>query len=777
MPLRPLNWLSVVLSLSAPCAVASGFVLLLRAYARRRRRYVRVRATPYRGDEPSPVAVVATLEALHRGLQRRWWRRLLGGQPSIALEVHCDREAWLGLCFPAGMEAQVLSALRIANPGCTLGPPPRRPGRPPCVLRLKKHAPFTKRVKALPPLGRYERGAPASVDHLITAMAACDEPAFVQLALTPTPALFESHAKRSYRRHEDRLSRARKLRLPPADPSIVERVELVGGLDVQHRPLYFADIRVVSPSRRTCERIASELRARSAENRLVERGTGVRHGWLGLYERRVLRGEGNPLPSPRKGVLSSLELAGIWQMPSLDYVTVPVERSSVPVGPAPPAVARAARASGARGTLCDQHGRVSIDPALRCQNTAVIGAAGQGKSSYLVASVAEDLDRERCAVIVLDPKGDVAEAALSVVPERRSCTLIDLARPSCGFDPLALDAPADAVADCVTAALNGPPDAGEAKASSDRYLRHAILAVLADGQGGSLGDVARLLSVGEEGYAYRARVAARLRARPEHDRTSELFVGELKAQLADARATTTARLAAAVGELLRLLGSPTVTRVLIDGSPGVDLDRVIDRREVLVVKGAPVLMGTDNTSALMRLLVGMLGIALARRRDDDEVRERTIVALKVDEAPLVLGRGFVEAIALECSTDLETVACWQTSAQWADRDLRAQLEAAFAHRVYFATRSVEDARRAAGLLMASFSDTIRPGIGGLSALARPDALLHLPSHRAIASWVTAEGRQAPFVARTLPPAVDRDRVAHHVRRQAERVALAAVPGS
>ena len=171
-------------------------------------------------------------------------------------------------------------------------------------------------------------------------MAACRAPAFVQIALTPTPALFEGHSKRTYKRHEHHLSRQRKLRLPPLDRSMVEDEELKGGLDVQHQPLFFVDLRVVGPNRAVCERIASELRAEGAENRLVERGTSVRHGWFGLYTRRVSRGEGNPLPSIRKGVFASTELASVWHLPSVDYSTVPFARIPLPLAPAPPAILR-----------------------------------------------------------------------------------------------------------------------------------------------------------------------------------------------------------------------------------------------------------------------------------------------------------------------------------------------------------------------------------------------------------------------------------------------------
>ena len=261
---------------------------------------------------------------------------------------------------------------------------------------------------------------------------------------------------------------------------------------------------------------------------------------------------------------------------------------------------------------------------------------------------------------------------------------------------------------------------------------------------------------------------ARLRTQPEFKEISEFFTGELSAQLADARGTTTAKLDAPVNKLARLLNSPSIKRVLLNDSLRVSFDEVIANEEVLVVKGALGAMGAGNTSVLMQLLMGMLDAALARRQDGFAAEQRTAVALKVDEAPLVLNRGFAETMALKRSAGLETVACWQTDSQWIDRDMRDQLDALFAHRVYFATASVEDARDAASLMMAEFSDTVRPGIRNLSTLGRPDVRLHLPRHSAIASWVTAEGRQAPFVAQTLPLLVDEQRLAFHAARQAER---------
>ena len=752
--------------LLALIAGSACVLMLTRTNARRRRRYVRLRVDAYRDDHAGIEAVIALYGALHKRLLRRWWRRLVLGQPSLSLEVHHaagrERCAWLALTCTAGHERMIEASLQATYPNCRLSVLERQVGVAPTVLRLKKHHEFIERVKATE---RFERRFEPPIDRLLTVMAACGEPAFVQIAMTPVPASFEAFAKHLYKRREARLSRARREHLLMRDRSMVEDAELRGGLEVQHKPLFFVDLRVVAERRGICETIASELCAETAENRLVERGTAVRHGLLGLYGRRVQRGEGNPLPSFHKGVFASSELAPLWQLPSVDYLTVPFARSSLPLAPAPPAVLRV---SEGQGTLCDAIGPVSIHAELRRQNTAVPGTVEQGKSSFLVATVAEDLRRERCAVIVLDPKGDAAEAAMSVVPEERTCTLLDLSHPTCGFNPLAVDAPADVIADYVVGALKNLFTDADIRASSDRYLRNAIIAVLAYDRSSTLWDAARLLSVGEEGYAYRASVGARVLALPEFKEIAEFFTAELAAQLADARSTTTAKLDAPVNKLARLLNSASIKRVLLNDTLRVDFDRVIAGEEVLVVKGALGVMGAGNTSVLMQLLIGMLDAALARQQDLVPAERRVAVALKVDEAPLVINRGFAETMALKRSAGLETVACWQTDSQWTEREVRDQLDALFAHRVYFATASARDARDATALTMAEFSDSVRTGVERLSSLGRPDVRLHLPKHHAIASWVTPQGRQSPFIAQTLPLTVDHERLALHAARQRAR---------
>ncbi len=775
---------SVAGRVSALVAIAAllcaSLLAATRMVARRRRRYMRLRVGAFRSDVATETALIGAYEALHQRLLARWWRRLLAGQPSVALEVHVSAggasganspgaadgsggpAAWLAVTCPCGSERVVEAALRGAYPNVRLLPTGATLGSPPCLLRCKKRASFIRRVAVAE---RTLRDEPP-VDRLLAVMGAVPGGAVVQFALTPAPGLLEGWSSSTFRRREAALARGSARRAAAVrSRSELDVSELRSSLAIQHRALFFADIRVIAADRTRCEQVASQLRAAAAENRLVERGTAVRQGLLRLYDRRVARGEGNPLPGWRRGVLASSELGALWQLPSARYAGVPLERVALPVAPAAPAIHRPVAGAG---SLRDAGGPVSIHPHLRRQNTAVPGTVEQGKTSFLVATVAEDLTRAECAVIVLDPKGDAADAALSAVPPGRTCTLLDFAHPTAGFNPLAVAAPADVIADYVVAALRNLFTDADIRASSDRYLRNAIIAVLAVDRGASLWDVARLLSVGEEGYAYRSRVGARVRGLPEFKEIAAFFTAELTAQLADARSMTTSKLDAPVNKLARLLNSASIKRVLLNESLRIDFDAIIARREVLIVKGALGAMGADNTSVLMQLLLGMLDAALARQQDGVAAADRVAVALKIDEAPLVVNRGFARTLALKRSAGLETVACWQTDAQWVEREVRDQLDALFAHRVYFATASVRDARAAAGLLMSEFSDVVRTSDPGLSALARPDVRLHLPRHHAIVSWTTPSGRQPPFLARTLPMRVDRGRLARHAARQHAR---------
>jgi len=719
----------------------------IRLRARRRRTYVRLVIEPYRSDRLVPQALTSTLAGLHSLLVVRGPRRIIGGQASVALEIHHQIRragaplAWLAVCAPEQLEVQVAAALRSTYPNCRL----RRvtgwvpPGGP--IVRLHKRRIFTEPVRRLADV---DPDRPP-VERLLRAMAAAGGASVIQIAMAPAPLGLGGLIRKAGTRRESEGA---------ADSVESDEPRPAG-------PFFWADLRLIGHRPGQLTPIAAELRVGLAPNRLVgRRATGGRRIWA----RRIERGEANPMPTVARTTYAAEELAALWHLPSPSFAAVPIVRCATPLAPAPAGIQRARAGTG---LLADAHGPVTIHPELRRQNTAVVGTVEQGKTSYLVASVREDLRRADCAVIVLDPKGDAADAALSVIPDRRVCTLLDMARPTCGFNPLAVNAPVDAIADHVVAAVRGLFADGEVRGSSDRYLRNALIAALAFDRESSLWDVARLLEVGAEGTAARARVADRLSGAPEFAEVALFLAEELPVQLRDARSATTAKLDAPANKLARVLNSTSVKRILLNESLRIDFDRLIDRREVLVVRGALGELGPGNVSVLMQLLLGMLDAALGRAQDRTGHARRTAVALKVDEAPLVINESFAQTIALKRSAGLETVACWQTDAQW-PVELRDQLDALFAHRVLFATASALDARAGAGLLMAEFADQLRVGDQTVATLAAPDVRLHLPRHTAVVSWSTPAGRDRPFIGRTIPLHVDPARLDRLARLQHDR---------
>ena len=173
-------------------------------------------------------------------------------------------------------------------------------------------------------------------------MVGCGEPCTVQYALTPTPASFDRFARWLFRREERQLEQAR-VSAEGGDPGIrseVAQQELEGGLEVQHRPLFFADLRVAAPSYAA----AGGSRARSAASRAPRTGSSsaARPSAAGCTRAGSRRAVGNPLPSWSRGVISSSELAGLWHLPSPFLKGVRIERSSVPRVPAPPEILTAA---------------------------------------------------------------------------------------------------------------------------------------------------------------------------------------------------------------------------------------------------------------------------------------------------------------------------------------------------------------------------------------------------------------------------------------------------
>lgn len=746
--------------------IAGALLLISRTVARRRRRVRRHWLLPGRSDEATPDQVRDLLETWHQQLQSRWWRRLPLGQRSLALELHADRDAQgervtrLVLACPDGMRRTLEGPLRACYPDARLieheGVLPELAR----VVRLKKRYPFIQRLRT-PSL------EDPPIDAVLNEMSELAKPALVQYVITPTPALFDRLSRDMFRSREHRLERARSR--DDANPGLRSGLagrELEGGLAVQHRALFFTEIRVAAGSYADCRAVAGVIRgASSAENRLVERYPRP-YGLGPLYLRRVRRGCGNVVPSWRRGVLATAELALLWRVPGAALKTVRLERSAVPRAVAPSEISRAPEHALAR----DEHGPVGIRPEDRTAGLGLVGGQGTGKTSLMCRTIAADVITNDCAVIVLDPKSDLARKALSTIPRERTVHFLDFGAPEIGFNPLLAPGDAAMVADKLVEAFKDIHEAGDIRASSDRYLRQAAHATIGASRLGALDGpptlwhMYRLLLPSED--EFRDRVVRAIEPDAAFTETSTFFGRDLPDDLKRAPTLTTGKLDAPRNKILRLLVE-SLDKVLRHPIQ-LSLDEIIQRREVLIVDGRMGTFGADNCRVMMQFILSLIYGALQRQQQRPEA-ERSRVALRVDEAHLVLNESFANALATLRSAGLEVVAAWQYSEQIQDDKIRGGLMSLLRQRCMFSVGESADARELSKIAMALYTDTIRADRESQRRLLfSPDTLLNLPNHHAVCSWISRGARASAFVAQTYPMAIDDELVEHHLRLQLER---------
>src|SRR6476659_1033095 len=120
-----------------------------------------------------------------------------------------------------------------------------------------------------------------------------------------------------------------------------------------------------------------------------------------IYARRIAAAMPNPLPAPGTGVLSTSELATVWQLPRGRVKHGGLIRSSVRRASAPAGIDRDAE----RILMRDEHGPVSLAAGDRKYGHALGGGQGGGKSSVMARHFVNDAADPNRALILIDPKG------------------------------------------------------------------------------------------------------------------------------------------------------------------------------------------------------------------------------------------------------------------------------------------------------------------------------------------------------------------------------------
>lgn len=728
-----------LLVLALVAAAVLAIVVLTRRILERRRRAratVRWELRLGRDDLANPYRVQEAFEGIAGAIRARWYERLWRGCDHLALEIHRlrDESIRFTVAAPQYLRGAIRGPLEDLYPDVELVESELRPTWAKAVVRLKKRDTF---VLSIQTNRNYEH---AFTESLVALLSAHTHETTAQLVLTPAPGRIDRRARKLLKQRERGLQRA-----DHRDPgelgidSVVEAKELKGALETQHHSLLYFDLRIVGSDATTVRRAAGLYSQLRSENGLQPHHTWVRR-WL--YARRAASGVPNPIPSSRTGVLSTSELATLWQLPRARVKHAQLLRSSVRRAVAPPEVERALD----RALLLDERGPVSIEAADRKYGHALIGGQGGGKSSVMARHFGNDVGDPRRAVVLIDPKGPLAELCLGLVPESRTVHFLDLGHPEFGINPLQIEARPGARAAIFLQALIEANPPGAIQAASDSFLRQAIAAVCAVEREPTLWHVYRMLDFAPS--KYRERVIERLGQVDGAEFARNYWQREFPALIRD-RGWAAQALNPPRNKIERLISTREVD-LLLRHPVAVDLAGIIRRREILIVAGAKSTVGEDNAILVAHILLQLLHRTIQAQQEVPD-SDRPTVSLLIDEAHNVLTPSVARMLSEGRSAGLEAVFAWQYSAQIRDEVIRSGVRSLLQSISIFRMREIEDARSLAGLAMEVYSDRISIEQEEQERLRfSPDDVLRLPVHHAINVWIAGGIPRAGFVAQTLP---------------------------
>ncbi len=513
------------------------------------------------------------------------------------------------------------------------------------------------------------------------------------------------------------------------------------------RPLSFCDIRVGAETYRAARHVAGAIEghAEGGENRLCQRHPILRRR---LYIERMARAESNPLPSWWRGVYSSLEIAALWQIPTPFTKNVAIARSNVPQLATPPEVLRPADAGKAIAT--DLRGNyVGIRSEDFKYGVQVSGVQGGGKTSIL-AKIAEVRAREpNTAVIVLDPKDDLAEAATALMPSWRTVRVLDVARPLFGMALRSADRDLQAEAAIFSEAMVdvSRTEEGDSQAlnASQRSFKMARGATLALEEDPTFWHTARWLASDDEAAEWRAEKIAKLSGDPQWHGVWDHFARILPAQLAKSPAQAVMRLEAPYNKIQTLLGDERLNTVL-HHPVTVSFDEVIRRREVLIV--AARVPDHPDGAVLLKFFIQLIHRAILAQQKLPE-DERARVAVIGDDAGNLFSPTIARMMEHDRSAGLDLALGWQHGGQMTP-ELAQAIDALCSSRFYLRS-AMADAERAVNRLNPAY---VERRSGSLAELQRMrvevNQLTSLDVHHAIAVLQAGKTLSSSFTVATIP---------------------------
>ncbi len=768
--------------------------LWTRAYDRRRRRYSVFQLKSYR-DEGVSLEQLRSLISSWSNLmfvRSRRFQRFFWGAPTLTLRVFATPEP---LRSSGQSEAEASSDQHSPTEVMWLIQMPRDPSLEKAfsegfvdaykdtrlvridrdhrwsreITRLSREVVRLKKVRPLPftllAAGTRNAGdslvegfqAPLS-DRLAATLSAYREPVELQLALTVAPRPFD--------RFVHALSRKQGASSGPPSPVLAAEGQNIANTSVNETH-FFVDMRVAAGRYEVARDVAASFSgAAGGDTQLRERRPILRRP---IYRRRFRDGTSNPLPSWLHSVYSVSEISLLWQMPSRDLKGVAIERTNMPRIPAPPEVWRPRDPNLA--VLYDVVG-TPLAPKYSDlpMNIGISGNQGMGKTALEAAVVSLVARNPNYAMFLLDPKGDLAEAALSAIPSNRKVHYIDFHAPECGIDPFLVSGGRDfdAIVDVINQGMidvsRTEDDESQILASSLDLLTNANLATLATtvpfGIRPTLHHFGQWLSTSDGAIEWReALIEKVLKRRPDMHAVTTAYL-ELHSNLRKATSAFVQRTSAPYNKVRRLTRA-NIDKVLRHPN-ALDVGQIIRDREILIVNGQQ--MGDRYT--VMRFLVQMISHELGNQQALPEA-DRVPVFLGVDEVPPLLTPYTADMIAQRRSAGLSFMAAYQHDAQIENERVLETMTSLL--QIWFQLRcGITDARKRANLFQPSYGDKYENRLGQLRSYRfGPAALANLPRFGVAAKMVVDGEPVNAAGGYTRKMEIDPERIEEHLSRQRE----------
>ena len=451
------------------------------------------------------------------------------------------------------------------------------------------------------------------------------------------------------------------------------------------------------------------------------------HGRCKFVASRVRKG----IRKAPTSLLSDTDLAQLWHVPTDTVHTPTLARPTIRQLPPPIKLPTARDSAGAAklGRVAfGNDNRVCYLPPHDRIHCLITGKSGCGKSTLMHNLVAHDAF-SGAGIGVIDPHSDLIDDIVSTLPRSRTndVVLADVADRQCPvtFNPLACSDPQQRplIASSVLSALKKVFGFDETNAPRlINTLRYTLLALL-EQENATMLDVRRMLV----DKNFRKNVVGNL----SDAEVKSFWVDEVQNSWTDRYEKES--LPPILNKLGSFLANPITRAILSEPNGTLDLRRVMDRGQILLVSLSQGLIGEDAATLLGSLMVAGIQQA-AMSRAELAKDQRKLFNLYVDEYPVYVNESFAAILSQARKYGLRLTGAQQYLEQ-VDPALMAAMFGNVSTLVSFQL-AFDDAE-----VMAN----------QLGEPLNPADLISLPKYHAVTRLAIDGVPSRPFVLRTLPP--------------------------